>query len=98
MTTKENVHNKVITLLDDIRPLLEKSLRKILDSGVIDFANEPDNYRLPKAIILAFAKEVEFQYGNEYFTRAEIKEINSLYKTIRNPYIDDNGKIMQTIE
>lgn len=98
MTTKKNVYTKVIGLLDDIRPMLEKSLEKVLNSGMIDFDNEPDNYRLPKAIILALVKEIEFQYGNMPFTRTEIKEIDRLYKIIRNPYIDDNGKIMQTLE
>lgn len=61
-TTKENVREKVLTLLDDIRPHLEHKLEKLLDSGVIDFEKESDNWALPKDIMQALAKEMAWQY------------------------------------
>ena len=64
-TTKENVRAKVLTLLDDIRPHLEQKLEKLLDSGLIDFEEEDDNWRLPKDIIQALAKEMAWQYKHQ---------------------------------
>ena len=62
MTTKEEVRAKVIELLNDIRPHLEKCLDELLDSGVIDFANESPHWGLPKTIMCALAREMAFQY------------------------------------
>lgn len=61
-TTKENVRAMVIELLNGIRPHLEDKLDELLDSGVIDFEKEDDNWGLPKDIIQALAKEIAWQY------------------------------------
>lgn len=65
-TSKENVRAKVLTLLDDIRPHIEQKLEKLLDSGVIDFEKEDDNWGLPKGIIQALAKEIAWQYKHPH--------------------------------
>lgn len=83
MTTKENVRSKVIEMLDDIRPHLEKKLDNLLDSGVIDFENTEDNYSVPKNIIQALAKEMNFQYQNIYADRKTKKQIIEFYAVIR---------------
>lgn len=83
MTTKENVGAKVLGLLDDIRPHLEKKLERLLDSGVIDFGNEPDNYALPKDIIQVLAREMAFQYAAPYPKRGYKKKLDKMFHAIR---------------
>jgi hypothetical protein len=68
-TTKEKVRAKVIGLLDDIRPHLEQKLEKLLDSGTINFEEEDDNYALPKDIVQALVREMEFQYSRHLMGR-----------------------------
>lgn len=79
MTTKEDVREKVIELLNDIRPHLEKKLDKLLDSGAIDFDNESPYWGLPKEIMCALAKEIEFQYKHHDPPRGYKKKINNFY-------------------
>ncbi len=79
-TTRENVRAKVIGLLDDIRPHLEMKLNKLLDSGAIDFEKEDNNYALPKDIIIALAREMEFQYSRHLMSRKDKEKINRFYK------------------
>lgn len=79
MTTKEAVRAKVIELLNDIRPHLEKKLDKLLDSGVIDFANESPMWGLPKTIMCALAREMEFQYRPLSPPRGHKKKIDTFY-------------------
>lgn len=62
MTTRENVRAKVVELLKDLKPILESKLDILLDSGVIDFDKEDDNWALPKDIMQALAKEMAWQY------------------------------------
>lgn len=81
-TTKEKVRERVVGMLDDIRPHLEKKLDVLLNSGMIDFNEEDDNYLLPKQIMQALAREMEFQYTNVHATRAERKKIANLYRVI----------------
>lgn len=57
-TTKEKVRERVIELLDDIRPLLEKRLDYFLDISNIDYEKEEDNYMLPKFIMQALGEYV----------------------------------------
>lgn len=83
MTTKENVKTKVLGLLDDIRPHLEKKLETLLNSGVIDFENEPDNYGLPKDIIQVFAREMAFQYAAPNPKRGYKKQLDKMFHAIR---------------
>lgn len=89
-TTKENVRAKVKTLLDDIRPRLEQKLEKLLDSGLIDFEKEENTWGLPKDIIIAMAKEVEFQYSNPYPKRGYKKRLDKIFRAIRLEYSYEN--------
>lgn len=82
-TTKEKVRERVIEMLDDIRPHLENKLDKLLNGDFIDFEKEDDNYYLPKNIMQALAREMEFQYENVHATRADNRKINELYRAIR---------------
>lgn len=79
-TTKEKVREKVIGLLDDIRPHIETKLDKLLESGLIDFDNEDDNYALPKDIMQALARVMEFQYKRHCVNRKDIIKVNKFYK------------------
>lgn len=81
-TTKENVRAKVKTLLDDIRPLLERKLEKLLDSGVIDFEKEDDNWVLPKGIIQALAKEIDWQYKHPNPPYGYKKRIENFFRNM----------------
>lgn len=83
MTTKENVRAKVLGLLDDIRPHLEKKLQTLLNSGVINLENEPDNYALPKDIIQVLAREMAFQYAAPYPKRGYKKQLDKMFHAIR---------------
>lgn len=79
-TTKEKVREKVIGLLDDIRPHLETKLDKLLDSDAINFEEEEDDYALPKDIMQALAREMEFQYKRHCVNRKDIIKVNKFYK------------------
>lgn len=83
MTTKESIRSKVIEMLDDIRPHLEKKLDYLLDSGAIDFENTEDNYLVPKNIMQVLAKEMGFQYENFRADRKTKKQIIEFYAVIR---------------
>ena len=85
-TTKENVREKVIALLDNIRPHLEDKLEKLLDSGLIEFEKEVDNWALPKDIIVAMAEEVEFQYSDPLPKRGYKKRIDKISRAISLGY------------
>lgn len=85
-TTKENVRAKVLTLIDDIRPHLEQKLAKLLDSGLIDFEKEENTWALPKDIIVAMTKEVEFQYSNPHPQRGYKKRLDKIFRAIRLEY------------
>ena len=65
------------------RPHLEKKLDELLKSDFIDFEKEDDNYYLPKNIMQALAREMEFQYANVRATRSDNRKINKLYRAIR---------------
>lgn len=82
-TTKEKVRERVIEMLDDIRPHLEKKLDELLNSDFIDFEKEDDNYYLPKNIMQALAREMEFQYENFHASRADKRKIKELFSAIR---------------
>ena len=79
MTTKEEVRKKVIELLDDMRPHLIEKTDHLLDSGVIDFKNDPGNWELPKDIVQALAKELDWQYKRLYPTRRNKKRIEKFW-------------------
>lgn len=81
-TTKENVRAKVLTLLDDIRPHLEQTLEKLLDSGLIDFEKEDDTWGLPKDIIQALAKKMAWQYKHPNPPYGYKKRIENFYRNM----------------
>ena len=77
-TTKENIRKKVLEMLDDNRKTMEEKLDSLLESGHIDFDNTEDNYRLPKMIVCALARETERQYTPPRKTRADDRAIDML--------------------
>lgn len=82
-TTKERIREQVITLLDDIRPHLEKKLDEVLGSDLIAFEELPDNWAAPKDLFIALMREAEFQHTNIHATRkakARIKEYTRLVR------------------
>lgn len=82
-TTKENVRAKVLTLLDDIKPLLEQKLEILLDSGLIDFEKEYDTWALPKEIMQALAKEMAWQYKHPNPPYGYKKRIEDFFNNMR---------------
>lgn len=84
-TTKENIRKKVIELLDDNRKTIEAKLDNLLDSGHIDYENTEDNYRLPKMIVCALAKETERQFAPPGMTRADERAIDMLQVRMNIP-------------
>lgn len=82
MTTKREVRAKVIKLINDTTHLLLQELDDLLDSGIIDYKKEENNWELPKFIMLAFAKEVDFQYGKLYPTKKDKDKIEKLFRQI----------------
>lgn len=85
-TTKENVRAKVIDILDDIRPHLERKLEILLDSGLITFEKEDDNWILQKDIVVAMAREVESQYSPLHPKRGYKKRLDKIFRAIRLEY------------
>lgn len=81
-TTKENVRAKVVEILDDIRPRLERKLEVLLDSGLITFEKEDDNWVLPQDIIVAMAREVKFQYSPPRPKRGYKKRIDKIFRAL----------------
>lgn len=80
-TTKEKVRERVIELLDDIRPLLEKRLDYFLEISNIDYEKEEDNYSLPKFIMQALGEYMVRINTYQSATRKEkdkIKYIKSI--------------------
>lgn len=83
MTTKEKVRAKVKQLLNDTQHLLLQELEDLLDSEIIDYEQEEDNWALPKDIMQAFAKEIDFQYSKCHKTKKDEIRIYTLYRQIR---------------
>ena len=74
-TTKEKVKLKVIELLNDSIQRFEEKTNKLLNSGVIDFENEDDDWGLPKDIVQALAMDLSWQYKRPKETKADKKRI-----------------------
>lgn len=81
-TTKENVREKVLELLNDLRPILESKLDVLLDSDVIDFEKESDNWALPKDIMQALAKEIAWLYKHPNPPYGYKKKIERFYNNM----------------
>lgn len=69
-------------MLDDIRPHLERKLDKLLDSGIINFEEEDDNWALPKDIMQALAREMEFQYAVHCVRAKDKKKVKLFYNAM----------------
>lgn len=84
MTTKESVREKVISLLDEIRPHLEKKLDYLLDNdSIMNYQELEDNWKPAKEIAQALTEEMKFQYSNIYATRKDKQRIKKYYYAIR---------------
>lgn len=62
MTTKEDIREKTIELINDLPEWLPEKLDSLLRSGAIDFDSEPDTYTTPRLIMCALAREIEWQH------------------------------------
>lgn len=82
-TSKEKVREKVIALLDDIRPHLEKKLDEVLESGKIRFEDFPDNWKLPKELFISLMREAEFQHANIHAKASDKKRIKAYERMVR---------------
>ena len=76
-TTKEKTRERVIELIENLKPTMLEKLDVLLDSGAIDFESEDDNYKLPKHIMVAICASMEREFINPYATRKEVKQIKN---------------------
>ena len=83
MVRKEKIRERVIALLDDIRPHLEKKLDEVLDSGRINFDEQPDDWVAPKELFVALMREAEFQHTNIHAMREDKKRIKEYTNLVR---------------
>lgn len=78
-TTKENVREKVVSMLEDeLRRNLIIKLDNLLDSGAIDFDSEDDNYKLPKQIMQVLGYSMSRAYTNPHATAKDKKQVKIL--------------------
>jgi hypothetical protein len=82
MTTNDNIEKKVVSILNDVRPLLEDKLKGLLESGLIDLDKEEDNYILPKEIVCAMCDYVKTQYRKPYPKRGDKIRENKILRTL----------------
>lgn len=78
MATKEEVREKVYLLIDELPERLKKQTDNILESGVIDFESEKDNWVLPKDIYIAMLPYIEFLHRHPHPTREYNKKIKKI--------------------
>ena len=81
-TTKEEVKSRVMQIINnDVQQSLTMWLDTILDSGVIDFDTEEDNWKLPKHIMVALGDKLSRSYTHYHPTKkdkAQIKNFSNL--------------------
>lgn len=77
MTTKENVREKTLSLLDNAHESLIKKLDILLDSGAINFEDEDNNYKLPKHIMQALGNSMIRLYSNPHASAKDKKQIKN---------------------
>jgi hypothetical protein len=82
MTTKEEVRKKTIEIINRLSDRLPDKLDSLLNSGAIDFPSEKEGYALPRMIMCALAREIEFQYTPPGVTRKQKAKINNLSRMI----------------
>ena len=81
--TKEKLRDRVLVLMDDMRPYLERKLNEVLDSGCIDFNELPDDWVAPKELFVALMREAEFQHTNIHAMRKDKKRIKEYTNLVR---------------
>ena len=75
MTTKENVRQKTLDLLNNANQELIKKVDYLLDSDAINFETEDDNYKLPKQIMQALGNTMTRLFSNPHATAKDKKQI-----------------------
>ena len=76
-TTKEQVREKTIDLINELPKILTEKLDYLLDSGAIDFEQEDNNYKLPKHIIQALGSTISRLYSNPHASIKDKKQIKN---------------------
>ena len=87
MTTKENVREKTLSLLDEAHESLIKKLDILLDSGAINFEDEDNNYKLPKHIMQALGDSMIRYFSNPHASAKDKKQIYPLVPKVIAQYI-----------
>lgn len=82
MTTKENVKQKTIELIEDFMPHIMSNLDYLLDCGVIDYDKEKDNYKVPKHIVQALLDSVIRVHRNHHATSKDIIQVRELTQAL----------------
>lgn len=80
MTTKTNVRKRTNELINDAAKHMKDNLKKLLESGAIDYEKYDDNWRLPKNIMVALLEDMAREYspiGTSY-EREDNKTIKKL--------------------
>ena len=60
---KRDLETKTNSIMRDIQAMMIEKRERMLKSGCVDLASEPENYALAKDFICAFAREIEHQYA-----------------------------------
>ena len=81
--TKEKLRDRVLELMDDMRPYLERKLNEVLDSGRIDFNELPDNWAPSKELFIALMREAEFQHTNIHAIKKDKARIKEYTRLVR---------------
>lgn len=78
-TSREKVREKVVDMLEtELHKNLITKLDNLLDSDVIDFESEDDNYKLPKQIMQVLGYSMSRAYTNPHATAKDKKQIKNL--------------------
>jgi hypothetical protein len=82
MTSKDDLKEKVSEIFDSLKEFGMYKLDKLILSGsdvIKDHELNQCNYVTPKDFLVAFAKEIEHQYGRPNPTRTSHKIIKNYY-------------------
>ena len=83
--TKEQATQKFEELINnlDFKAWAMERAERMLTSGYVNLDDHEDNYILPKAMVAAIGREIEWQYKPmESFKRNEKKLVDALYAGI----------------
>ena len=82
MITKEQLKEKLLSMIEEANKGMIKNVDRILESGCIDWEEFENDYILPRICLNALLKEEEFQFKLHEPTRKEKKLMESLYACI----------------